>query len=305
MAPFAEMKAKIALSTARALMNEREYAKTAALLEKHGPPDDNHCLQWYALLAGCYTRLQDREKLLRLCLNVDTRCKNHWFKSKQKRDSELICSFIVYFLSCLSLLYKEGSEFSELFAFMLREVDPKLIAKFVARSFPSLTNVASSVILEKYLKTKDADLLSGLITLFQLQQNVIPDQWFTEIYPKIFLDATRAGEGVVFLWNTACMMRSFPHACHAFQFAKEQYVPMEGFPSAYDFKKGTAMMNGRCEFRICCKCSKVAERGAIKVCSRCRSFYYCSEECSRANWKWHKTLCVKGRSSKKGITGDS
>ena len=50
--------------------------------------------------------------------------------------------------------------------------------------------------------------------------------------------------------------------------------------------------------RKCCACAKVedASQGAGKllVCQRCRTAYYCSKECQRADWKGHKAA-LQGR----------
>ena len=42
----------------------------------------------------------------------------------------------------------------------------------------------------------------------------------------------------------------------------------------------------------CLTCGKVAPRAAMKVCSRCKSAYFCGAECQKAGWKRHKPACV-------------
>ena len=39
----------------------------------------------------------------------------------------------------------------------------------------------------------------------------------------------------------------------------------------------------------CFKCKKVTEK--TKMCGRCGRAYYCSVECQRADWSYHKTFC--------------
>jgi len=40
-------------------------------------------------------------------------------------------------------------------------------------------------------------------------------------------------------------------------------------------------------------CNNCGKMNNIKLCSRCRSVYYCSVECQRCNWKQHKKNCNK------------
>lgn len=47
---------------------------------------------------------------------------------------------------------------------------------------------------------------------------------------------------------------------------------------------------------ICANCLKV---GADKFCAACKTAHYCSAECQRADWKFHKTVCSKIYSTKK------
>lgn len=41
----------------------------------------------------------------------------------------------------------------------------------------------------------------------------------------------------------------------------------------------------------CKVCSKTDEN--MQKCSACESVHYCSIECQRSNWKYHKTECFK------------
>ena len=43
---------------------------------------------------------------------------------------------------------------------------------------------------------------------------------------------------------------------------------------------------------FCAKCSKIAtERLPLKKCSACKTTRYCSQECQKADWKNHKSVC--------------
>ena len=41
--------------------------------------------------------------------------------------------------------------------------------------------------------------------------------------------------------------------------------------------------------QICIKLG--VKRNELKTCSQCRGVWYCSKECQRADWKWHKKMC--------------
>ncbi|KAJ7640878.1 hypothetical protein DFH06DRAFT_1215498 [Mycena polygramma] len=41
----------------------------------------------------------------------------------------------------------------------------------------------------------------------------------------------------------------------------------------------------------CAKCSKPDNDQSFKCCSRCKNTVYCSQDCQKADWKSHKTVC--------------
>ncbi|XP_006462827.1 hypothetical protein AGABI2DRAFT_119665 [Agaricus bisporus var. bisporus H97] len=45
--------------------------------------------------------------------------------------------------------------------------------------------------------------------------------------------------------------------------------------------------------RICGNCMKPARQVRLKYCVECRGATYCSRECQRADWKLHRSLCVR------------
>ena len=42
--------------------------------------------------------------------------------------------------------------------------------------------------------------------------------------------------------------------------------------------------------KSCNNCGKMEN---LKLCSRCRSVFYCSVDCQRSHWKQHKKTCNK------------
>ncbi|TFK25806.1 hypothetical protein FA15DRAFT_668134 [Coprinopsis marcescibilis] len=43
---------------------------------------------------------------------------------------------------------------------------------------------------------------------------------------------------------------------------------------------------------------KEVEGRSIKTCSGCNRTHYCSRECQKENWKWHKTMCKANQAAK-------
>lgn len=52
------------------------------------------------------------------------------------------------------------------------------------------------------------------------------------------------------------------------------------------------MKNGFCD-RICRNCEKSGKRKEMKVCSRCKISWYCSQKCQKEYWNKHKKFCKK------------
>ena len=38
---------------------------------------------------------------------------------------------------------------------------------------------------------------------------------------------------------------------------------------------------------------KVCQKNTSSKCGRCKGEYYCSKECQRSDWKFHKSFCPK------------
>lgn len=71
-------------------------------------------------------------------------------------------------------------------------------------------------------------------------------------------------------------------------FTKEEYDNFER--TCLEFVVERMMI----EDKMCARCYKTATRNQpLKACSRCRIVKYCSAECQKAKWPFHKTVCVK------------
>ena len=46
----------------------------------------------------------------------------------------------------------------------------------------------------------------------------------------------------------------------------------------------------------CGKCNKIGQ--GFPKCSACKSISYCSRECQKLDWKWHKIVCKEARKRK-------
>jgi hypothetical protein len=40
-------------------------------------------------------------------------------------------------------------------------------------------------------------------------------------------------------------------------------------------------------------CSTCLKKGILKRCSKCKKVFYCSKECQKKDWNFHKTICKK------------
>ncbi|KAI0651836.1 hypothetical protein C8Q79DRAFT_61021 [Trametes meyenii] len=46
-------------------------------------------------------------------------------------------------------------------------------------------------------------------------------------------------------------------------------------------------------YHECSHCRKIMTRETIKMCAGCKVMGYCSKECQKSDWKFHKTICNK------------
>lgn len=76
-------------------------------------------------------------------------------------------------------------------------------------------------------------------------------------------------------------------------------LPMYRIAAAHNKGPSIAdIMDGEIsDARKCRACAKVEDpsqgAGKLLVCQRCRTAYYCSKECQRADWKEHKAACAQ------------
>jgi hypothetical protein len=58
-----------------------------------------------------------------------------------------------------------------------------------------------------------------------------------------------------------------------------------------ELKKAMDSSLGRRAPRICVGCKKIEADKHYKLCSRCKTAYYCTVECQKADWGIHKDMC--------------
>jgi hypothetical protein len=44
-------------------------------------------------------------------------------------------------------------------------------------------------------------------------------------------------------------------------------------------------------YQRCMSCERTDDTVQLRGCSRCKAVYYCSRECQKTDWKWHKKVC--------------
>jgi len=136
---------------------------------------------------------------------------------------------------------------------------------------------------------------------------------YKELYPRSLLDFSQAR-----LWKVTpdCKLTDFHPTAKSILIESAQLLPnktvLEEAQVAdediiiVEFKQKDWTIHNKPQ-EICISCRKI---GNMLNCASCKSVKYCSKECQRQHWKYHKELCKKVResqvhtpASRNGMTG--
>ncbi|KAJ3315206.1 hypothetical protein HDU93_004659 [Gonapodya sp. JEL0774] len=175
------------------------------------------------------------------------------------------------------------------------------------------TIIASNPSVVPYLLNTEPDFLPSLLDFITLQLvRHDPEGPFSEVVTHLALslpngictmpaptmfssclvtvyEAVRANSGLMHMTNPSLVPKA-----HSHQWRRVTHCLVDGMESVDSLIIRAVRQNcGNCDCSAWADIGESSEPGATNLfwCVRCKRIKYCSKECQKADWKWHKMFC--------------